>query len=400
MVDPSERNILNITAFGHFLSHFNMLVFPALVLPLSGRLGLSLGDTLALSFWMYLLFGITALPWGIAADRWGARPLLVLFFVGCTGCGVAAAFLIDSPVGLTLSLAGIGLFTGIYHPAGLGLVARGVKRISRGMAYNGIAGNLGLAAGPLLTGLMNWLWGPRAAYLTLAALNLLGVVVMLAMTLEEPPREQGSQARAAGGLVVPFLVLLLAMMLGGFTYRGATVTIPAYFELQIPMIMTWLGNLWPGELSGNLVATALTAFIMIVGAIGQYTGGAFGERYDPRWGYLAFHLISLPAVVAMAFVSDLALVVATLIYIFFLLGMQPMENTLVARLSPPALRHSAYGAKFVLTFGVGSVSVWAVGFMQNRWDMGSVFLLLSCFTAALVLAIALLITRTTRAQVS
>ena len=69
----TERNILSTTCFGHFLSHYNMLTFPAVLLPLSTQLNISLAETVGLSFWMYLLFGLTALPWGLAADRLGAR---------------------------------------------------------------------------------------------------------------------------------------------------------------------------------------------------------------------------------------------------------------------------------------------------------------------------------------
>lgn len=64
---PNERNVLITTCFGHFLSHFNMLVFPAVMLPLATRLNLPLAEVLGIFFWMYLLFGITALPWGLAA---------------------------------------------------------------------------------------------------------------------------------------------------------------------------------------------------------------------------------------------------------------------------------------------------------------------------------------------
>ena len=64
---PNERNVLITTCFGHFLSHFNMLVFPAVMLPLATGLNLPLAEVLGISFWMYLLFGITALPWGLAA---------------------------------------------------------------------------------------------------------------------------------------------------------------------------------------------------------------------------------------------------------------------------------------------------------------------------------------------
>lgn len=57
-----ERNVLVTTCMGHFLSHFNMLVFPAVVLPLATRLNLPLAEVLGISFWMHLLFGLTALP--------------------------------------------------------------------------------------------------------------------------------------------------------------------------------------------------------------------------------------------------------------------------------------------------------------------------------------------------
>ena len=62
-VNHMERRILVVTCFGHFLSHFNMLVFPAVVLPLVGIVNLSMREVLGLSFMQYLLFGIMALPW-------------------------------------------------------------------------------------------------------------------------------------------------------------------------------------------------------------------------------------------------------------------------------------------------------------------------------------------------
>ncbi len=71
-MDAFEKRILINTCYGHFLSHFNMLVFPAMVNPLTARMNLTMAEVLGVSFWMYLLFGLTALPWGLAADRWAA----------------------------------------------------------------------------------------------------------------------------------------------------------------------------------------------------------------------------------------------------------------------------------------------------------------------------------------
>ncbi len=164
-MDAFEKRILINTCYGHFMSHFNMLVFPAVVLPLTARMNLTMAEVLGVSFWMYLLFGLTALPWGLAADRWGAKPLLILFYLGSGLAGIGAALRIDSPVGFGMALAALGFFSGIYHPAGLGLISKEMQRVSVGMGFNGMFGNLGLATAPLLTGFFNWLWGPQAAYL-------------------------------------------------------------------------------------------------------------------------------------------------------------------------------------------------------------------------------------------
>lgn len=376
-----ERNVLIITSFGHFLSHFNMLVFPAIVLPLTTLLDLTLAQVLGISLWMYLLFGLTALPWGILADRVSAKALMQLYYAGAGICGLSAAVCIDSPGFLTLSLAGVGFFSGIYHPVGLGLISKHVVRLSVGMGINGMFGNLGLAAAPLIAGILTWIWGPGSAYLALGGLNLLGLIAMAVLSL--PSTAAGGIKTASSGNRHGFLILLVAMMLGGIVYRGSTVILPAYFELRNQEIFLWLANHLPRGLSANVVATMITSAIFIVGMLGQYMGGRIAEHFSLPHCYLVFHLITIPAAFFMAWAADVPLVMLALVFFFFLLGMQPIENTLLPRLTPPRWRHSAYGMKFVLTFGVGALAVNAVEIIEKqagiRWcfpAMGGVSILL------------------------
>jgi len=390
-LDARERRLLISTCYGHFISHFNMLVFPALVLPLTGRLGMDMAQVLKLSFWMYLLFGVTALPWGLVADRWGAKPLMVVYYLGAGLSGFAAACCIDSPGGLAVSLGFIGLFSGIYHPVGLGLVAKNIQRVSLGMGFNGMFGNLGLATAPLLTGIVNWLWGPRAAYIVLGGLNLVGVGLM---TLFPELASSGKESKTTGkanGTLAPFLILLVAMMLGGIVYRGATIIVPAYFELKSQSIFQWLSALLGENISPNLIATLVVSAIYLVGMAGQYTGGRVADRFEPTRCFLIFHLITIPAAFLMALVTDVPLVILAMIYFFFLLGMQPAENTLVARLTPRRFHHSAFGTKFILTFGVGSFAVMMVGVIEKTFDIEAVFPALGCVSVVLVGVILLLI---------
>ena len=393
-LDAHERRILLTTAYGHFMSHFNMLVFPALVLPLTLRLNLEMAVILGLSFWMYLLFGLTALPWGILADRLGARKLLFIFFLGAGFSSIGAALWMDSPAIFASFLAALGLFAGIYHPAGLGMISKEMTRVSLGMGYNGMCGNLGLAMAPLLTGIINWLWGPRAAYLFLGGLNFGGVILMLTYPVTESKPEHAAQSGKGNGIATAFFFLLAAMMLGGIIYRGATVILPAYFEFKTPMLYQWLVAMTRGELSQNLVATTITSFIFLIGILGQYSGGRCAERFDPRVCYLFFFGITGPAAFLMAFTQDLILMGLAVIFFFFLLGMQPIENTLIARFTPKRFHHSAYGAKFILTFGIGALAVKVVAAIEAAYDIETVFFSLSLIVGIALGFIGLLITKT------
>ncbi|MCF6186622.1 MAG: MFS transporter [Desulfobulbaceae bacterium] len=391
-MNADDRSILSVTCYGHFLSHFNMLVFPAILLPLSARLGMEMADTLELAFYMYLLMGISALPWGYLADKVGARPLLALFYAGAGLCGFGAAFFIDSPGALKWALAGIGLFSGIYHPAGLGWIACCVSKTSTGMAYNGMFGNLGLALGPVLAGLANYFWGPQAVYIGLGLLNLFGLFLLLKVNSHTIYKEvQAGEGKEDLASWSSFGILLVAMMLGGIVYRGATVTLPALFEINGTGVYASLNSLFKGNLSGNVVAAGITSCLYLVGMLGQYAGGRAGERFDLRWSYLIFHVLTIPAALLIGLVTDIPLMLLATFHSFFLLGMQPIENTLVARLTPAGMHGSAYGMKFVLTFGVGAVAVQIVRLVEQKFGLSSVFPVLGLVSIGLVLVIAILI---------
>ncbi len=395
-MNRNEKKILTVTCFGHFMSHFNMLVFPALILPLSRMYGMGLSQVLALSLWMYLLFGLAALPWGLLVDKLGAKPLLFIFYAGSGLCGLAAARFLHSPAKLALCLAGLGLFSAIYHPAGLGLVSRSIERMSVALGYNGMAGNAGLAVAPIVTGLINYRFGSEAAYLFLGALNLLGALIMLLVSLQEPLQKPSSTPSQTPGRLAPgFATLCASLTLGGLAYCGVTVILPSYFELRSSALIAFLNKLSWLVHSRNVAATGLTSLVFVVGIVGAYFGGLASERFDPRRVYLLFHFLALPMALAMVFARNLPLVLVCMVYLLFMMGMQPAENTLLAWLTPEKLRHSGFGVKFILTFGVGSLAVRMVGWIQHTWSLPAVYIAMTLISGLIVLSI-LVLFRVTR----
>jgi MFS family permease len=398
-MSPDEHRIITVTCFGHFMSHFNMMVFPVLILPLTKFYHQDFSQVINLSFLMYLFFGVSALPWGFVTDRLGARKMLTAFFFGAGVCALLAAMFIGSPFAFSLFLSGIGIFSGIYHPAGLGLISKGVREIGKGLGYNGMAGNLGLAFSPLITGFINWLWGPRAAYIFLGVFNLLGVGLLVFLKIPDPKQQLSDIGKTGGkGMLKAFAILCVAMMLSGIAFRGLTVTLPSLFELRNPALLNTLANAFVFFRSRNVTASILSSLVFIVGVFGQYAGGYFADHADLKRAYAVFNFLSLLGALGMAVSTNILLVATAIFYAFFLLGMQPIGNTLVARYTPERLRHAAYGTKFILTFGVGALAVRLVGWVKETWSIQAVFYVMSFVSLCVVATVLILILATRQSE--
>jgi MFS family permease len=382
---PNERRILSFTAVAHFAVHFFEQMFPTAAVAIALDSGLPIQTVLAWSFYGYLLFGLGALPAGFLTDHWRASRMLQLCLVGSGAASVLVG--LSSPgSGITAALGALGLFSSIFHPAGMGLIAGGVRERGRALGLNGIFGNIGIASAPAVSALTIGFIGWRGGYVFFGVVLLLAGIASLGATIEEPARGEATEQRheSDGVSTVTLSVLLgVCMMLGGISYRGTSLATPAYFAERVSAVHYGFA----------------TSLVYLVGTVSQYWGGQLADRHDLRWLYLRFHLASLPALLAMAMLSGTPLVFAAATFVFFSIGMQPIENSLVARLTPPAWRSTSYGIKFVLTFGVGSIATRIVEVVKDRADLSAVFLTLAVVVTLLAAFAGLLIALSGRTAV-
>jgi MFS transporter, FSR family, fosmidomycin resistance protein len=96
----------------------------------------------------------------------------------------------------------------------------------------------------------------------------------------------------------------------------------------------------------------------------------------------------------MGFCSEWALVLVAGAYVFFALGMQPIENSLVASLTPERWRSTSYGVKFVLNFGVGSLAVYGVTALHRDGSFLPVYASVAALVVLVCLAAIILFRRT------
>ena len=379
----SELNTLQLTGVGHFGCHFAMLVFPTAAVSLAHETGVPIAKVLGWSFWGFFLFGLGALPVGLLTDRTRAKWVVRAGVLGI-GPAMMLVSLADPGLSLVFALALVGVFASLYHPSGLSLISRTVRLRGTALGINGIMGNLGIAGAPVLTAWLANEWGWRNAYLALGALLLLLGLAVSLRKIEEPRAGEVSrdehQHHPSERLKL-FLILMLAMTMAGLSYRAVTVAQPAYFEEQVKLISYG----------------AATSLVYLIGTLGQYIGGRLADRYDLRVVYLLFHVISLPFVLWTAAASGSLLLGVSAVFLFFGLGMQPIENSLVARFTPDRWRSTGYGLKFTVTFSIGALSVWGVERIIEQSSISAVFLAVG-ITVSLTILFAALILFASRGQ--
>ncbi len=388
-----EKRILVLTCVCHFLTHMFVLVFPAVTMPIVNSLGMPIEDVIKLSFFMYLLYGLGALPAGYIVDRWQAKKMLIIGVV-LMGTGLTLAGLFASPTMIPAGLTLVGIGASIYHPAGLALISRTIRRRGYALGINGVWGNLGIASAPLLTGILTWAFSWQSAFVILGlsaiALTLAIGTIRIDETVTAYERRKGDNNNQ---YLKYYVVLCVALVFAGIAYRGNMVLLPAYLELKADFFKELIGSFAFVKTQGTstLAATLLTSLVLVVGMFGQILGGRVADRYDLRYAYLAFHGLGVPFLLAMAFTTDYLLAICAALYILFSLGMQPIENSLIAAFTPTRWRSTGFAVKFILNFGIGSTVVYMIGYVKTRHTLETVYVFLAGVALLLVLSIVWLI---------
>ncbi len=393
LFSKEERKILFFTNAGHFFAHSLILIFPAITTPLATEFGLPFEEVLKISFLMYLFYGIGALPSGLITDRIHPRFSLAVYFIGIGTFSILTSF-IRTKLQLEMTLMMMGIFLSLYHPAGIGLLSRFKKNRGMALGINGTFGSIGIAAAPFVAGSINYFLGWRAIYAIMGVFpTLLGIFLFISGLSDYTQKAESDKHTGGPSNTVVFVILCVSMSLAGFVYRGQTLILPSYFEQRIDFLYKLVRSLEFFQLEGakTLSATILASLVYVVSIFGQILGGKIADKYDLRRAYLLFFLCALPFLVMMYFFRDVPLFAASIFFILCSMGMQPVENSLIAHLTPAKWRNTSYGLKFTLTFGVSSVVIYPIGFFQTKYGLQSVFLFFSLVIVVLVLNNTLLI---------
>jgi FSR family fosmidomycin resistance protein-like MFS transporter len=388
MPSSSERLTLAYSSLGHTYCHLFMLLFPTVVLALEREIGMPYHELIGLMFLGNILYGVGAIPAGFLGDRWSARGMMMLFFIG-TGVASLATGASSTPFAIGLSLTALGLFSSIYHPVGIAWVVRRAAKRGRTLGINGVFGSLGVVLAPVIAGALTDFATWRLAFI-LPGLLSIGTGLVLAyhawrgyvgedhyIVASQPAESTGTDMRRA------VMVLAITVACTGLIYQATSFALPKILESR-------LGDMMGGGLLG---VGLLVSAIYICSGLAQIAGGWMADRFKTERVYLICWALQVPLLIVAAYVDTILLVPVAAAMVVANTISSPSENSLCARFTPPKWRGTAFGVKFLLSLGVAAAAIPMIAWVYAETGKFELLLIILAGLAGLAALAAIFLPR-------
>ena len=309
-----------------------------------------------------IVWGVSQPFAGALADRYGARPVLVITALIYALGMVLMSYPTSLPGGLALSGLLVGAGTaGTGFGVLLGTVARATPEARRTQTVGIVAaaGSLGtMVLAPAGQAMIN-AYGWHAAMLAFAAVA--GSMALLALPIKEavPEKNSLSEKQTLGGALREamahrgYLFMTLAFFACGFQLVFITTHLPAYLAIC---------GVAPG------VAASALGLIGLFNAIGTYIFGHLGARYSQK--HLLAMIYGLRTLFICVFLAAPISAASTLVFAaamgFLWLGVAPLITGIIGRVFGLTHFNTLYGIVF-LSHQVGSFfGAWMGGIVVDR----------------------------------
>src|SRR5918999_1985100 len=364
---------------GHFLDHLVMLVFPTVVVALGREWGRPYSELLPLALGSFIAFGAFALPAGWLADHWSRYKMMAVFFFGI-GVSMLLTGFAQSTWQLGAGLTLIGMFAAIYHPVGIAMLVAAPEKMGRALGWNGLWGNLGLAAAAVISGALMDLWGWRAAFFIPGVVSIAVGVAFLALVPDPGPVPKRSKTIGLhidrGTMARIFAILLIATACGGVIFNSTTVAMPKVFDERLASVT-----------QSNFGIGALVAFVYALAALAQLAMGSLIDRFELRRLMISIALIQIPLLALAANLEGWAMLAAALAMMLAVFGQIPLNDVIVGRYVADEYRARVLSVRYVVSLGVAAVAVPLIAVLhRTEGGFRNVFLVLAALAAGMLVA--------------
>jgi len=341
---------------GHLVADLAAGALPAVLVFLKPLLHLSYTKAGGVVLVATVTSSIAQPLFGHWADR-HTTTWLVPVGIAASATGIALAPLARSYPALLAAASVSGLGVGLFHPEAMKLArhASGQRRAS-GLTIFQTGGNLGIALGPLLAGVILAAAGSTGGLLLLAP----GALVTLLLLSDFGSLGRVRSAGHTRGLrevatdrVGPFKLLLVTVGLRSVAYYGLFTFVPLWEVAQ--------GH-------SKSYGTALLSLVLLGGAVGTLCSGPLADRYGNKL-VLATSLALAPALLVVFVLGHgtIAVVAVTLAGAVIVSGFG--LTTFMGQEYLPSRIATASGMTVGLTMGLGGAAAVLLGVVADAVNL-------------------------------
>jgi len=386
---PYLSGLLPLFSFAHFGHH----VVGAMLRPLTPMIRTDFGLSYTKAGWMMSAFSITSgisqLPAGWLADRFGPRWMVLFGVTGVAIAGLCIGFS-NSFVTLIVFLVLSAIMGGGYHPASASTISSLVPT-----AYRGRALGLHLISGistfwivPVLVAPIAVAWGWRSSYLVLTIPTIiLGILLYIRIgkrkqTHLRESQEVGGEATTTSGHIrwrqlAPFIIM---SVITGITIQSVS----SYLSLYA------VDNLGTTEATAAMLMAISPATSMCVAPLGGYVSDRFGSVAV----LLVISFFAIPLVYLLNMASSVTILAVLMVGIGAIAGTRmPTSESYIAGNTPERRRATILGLYFSAGMEGSGLLIPVIGYLIDRVGFYSTFTIAGSMMGAVVVICSLFLWR-------
>ncbi len=349
------RSVAMLLNLGHAVDHMFLLIFATAVTAIAADFGFARWeDLMPWGVGAAFMFGLGSIPAGRLGDFWGRRAMMLVFFFGMGGSMLLIAAT-QNVWQLAIALTLMGIFSSIYHPCGIPMLLRHAKNPGATIGFNGLVGNLGIAAAAMTTGLLIKYFDWRMAFVIpgLASIALGAAFAFIAPQEPEPP----ARNKGGGSSVLPREVLRRILPVMTITAMTGSVV----FNMSTNGNQQLLTERFAGLIEDPAVLGALMAGVYLVASLSQLVVGKLIDRYPLKRIFFFVILGQIPLLALAAISNGWTLLLLQLGFMIFVFGAVPFNDAIMVRYVDDHMRSRVSGMRLAISFSFSSMAVWALG---------------------------------------
>jgi MFS family permease len=370
----------------NLFNYLDRFVLPAVLESLKHEFHFTDAELGLLNTGFIVVYVLTSPVFGTLGDR-GARPRLIAAGVGIWSLATALGGFARGFASLFVARSTVGVGEAAYGTVSPALLADyfPVEQRGRVFAVFSAAIPIGSAAGYVLGGYVDHLFGWRAAFFVAGVPGLL--LAFLASRLADPPRGsqdgladlhahapvRGIGLEAYGVLLrnLPYVLIVAGYAAYTFALGALAVWTPAFLERERGLARTD-------------ATVQFGAIVVITGFLGTFVGGWLGDKLLPRFreSYLWVSGITALAAAPFAFAAFMArdrfTYTAAMAVAEFLVFMSTGPiNSAIVNVVPPAMRATSVALSILAIHILGDVpSPFLIGYVSDHSTLARAMLIL------------------------